>query len=130
MQHSILLLLFLSFSSLSANSATIRLGLEGDNGLEKSELSVLYLEQNYPNPFKKSTGITFRLTKSRTVQLKVFDVLGVEVTLLVDDVLEEGQYTVMWNGTDHFGERLPTGSYFFQLTDGYTTITRTTLMTN
>jgi hypothetical protein len=68
------------------------------------------LEQNYPNPFNPSTVINFTLENPSHVSLKIFDMLGREVTTLVDTVLNPGKNTVQW---DAIG--FSSGIYFYQL---------------
>ena len=71
------------------------------------------LEQNYPNPFNPSTSFEFRVSSFGFVSLKVFDVLGREITRLVNDVRPTGVYTVRWDASS-----LPSGVYFARLNQG------------
>ncbi len=71
------------------------------------------LNQNYPNPFNASTTITFTLPGSRSVTLKVYDLLGREVQTLVNDETIEGSHTVTFDGAD-----FPSGIYFYRLEAG------------
>jgi endonuclease I len=68
------------------------------------------LHQNYPNPFNPTTTITFSLSQSSIVSLRVFDVLGREVATLVDECLNGGGYNVVWNATN-----VPSGAYLYRL---------------
>jgi hypothetical protein len=68
------------------------------------------LEQNYPNPFNPVTNIQFGIPKLSDVKLIVYDALGREVKLLVDQQLEPGKYNIDWNA----GEQ-PSGVYFYRL---------------
>ncbi|MEO8166951.1 MAG: endonuclease [bacterium] len=61
--------------------------------------TVTGLSQNYPNPFNPSTTVSFALQHSSFASLKVFDVLGKEVTTLADERLEAGQHNIVWNAT-------------------------------
>ncbi len=70
----------------------------------------LMLHQNYPNPFNPSTTISYQLPTQSYVTLKVFDVLGREVATLVDDRLNAGEYSVVWNAGD-----AASGVYMYQL---------------
>ncbi len=76
------------------------------------------LSQNYPNPFNSGTEIRFALPTSGYVTLTVFDVLGREVTRLVDQDLGPGVESVSWDGTDAGGRSVPSGVYFYRLTTG------------
>ena len=68
------------------------------------------LHQNYPNPFNPSTKISYQLPEVSNVTLKVFDVLGNEITTLVNEEKSVGAYELTWNASD-----LPSGVYFYQL---------------
>lgn len=82
-----------------------------------SEESVLdyMLEQNYPNPFNPSTTIRFRLAKAARVQLAVTNLLGEQVRLLFDGELLPGEHKRVWDGRDHHGKKVPSGTYLLQL---------------
>jgi hypothetical protein len=56
------------------------------------------LNQNYPNPFNPSTRISFSITKEGPVTLHIYDILGREVTTLVNENRKAGQYTEQFNG--------------------------------
>ncbi|MEW6196658.1 MAG: exo-alpha-sialidase [Bacteroidota bacterium] len=68
------------------------------------------LYQNYPNPFNPTTTIRFSLPKNEFVQLKVFNMLGQEITKLIDGELNSGEHSVVFNAND-----LASGIYFYQL---------------
>jgi len=69
-----------------------------------------YLSQNYPNPFNPITKISFTIPKYSHVTLKVFDVLGKEISTLVDKGYIAGKYEVEFNGNN-----LSSGVYFYTL---------------
>ncbi|MCL5030163.1 MAG: Ig-like domain-containing protein [Bacteroidetes bacterium] len=75
------------------------------------------LEQNYPNPFNPSTVIQYQITKESFVTLKVYDMLGREVTALVNQYLQPGIYRVDFN-TDNMSRQLTSGTYFYTLRAG------------
>ncbi len=74
------------------------------------------LFQNYPNPFNPITKIRFNITLSRGVSegrgvlLKIYDVLGKEIAVLVNENLKPGIYEIDWNA-----ENIPSGVYFYSL---------------
>ena len=76
------------------------------------------LFQNYPNPFNSGTEIRLALPVSGQIILRVYDILGREVTRLVDRELEAGVMSVSWNGRDAGGRLLPSGMYFYRLEAG------------
>ena len=72
------------------------------------------LGQNYPNPFNPSTKINFTIPYSDNVKLTVYNQLGKEVEVLVDEFLTAGNHTVEFRA----GDRLPSGIYFYTLFSG------------
>jgi hypothetical protein len=71
------------------------------------------LSQNYPNPFNPSTTISYALPKAGAVTLKLYDIMGREVAVLVNEVKQPGNYEVQFNGSN-----FASGTYFFRLTAG------------
>ncbi len=75
------------------------------------------LRQNYPNPFNPSTNIDFQLPVSSHVKIRIFDVNGREIAILVDGQMHPGNYTVTFD-TDKYN--LSSGTFFYELeADGY-----------
>jgi hypothetical protein len=70
------------------------------------------VSQNYPNPFNPSTTIQYQLPKVATVSLKVFNTLGEEVSVLVNEYKEAGTYQARWNANT------PSGIYFYRIQAG------------
>jgi hypothetical protein len=71
------------------------------------------LEQNYPNPFNPTTNVELRVANRQLVQVRVFNVLGVEVAKLVNEIRDPGVYVVRWNAS-----ALPSGIYLCQMRTG------------
>jgi Secretion system C-terminal sorting domain len=71
------------------------------------------LEQNYPNPFNPSTTIRYQIHQTSFVSLKIFDVLGKEEAILVNEEKSPGNYEFIFNANN-----LSSGVYFFQLKVG------------
>jgi hypothetical protein len=71
------------------------------------------LEQNYPNPFNPSTEIEFLISEAGQTTLKVFDILGNEVSVLVNEQKATGKYKVTFDASN-----LPSGVYFYTLQAG------------
>ena len=71
------------------------------------------LDQNYPNPFNASTTISFTIDHPQFVTLKVYDLLGREVRMLVDEDRQAGLHNIIFDATD-----LSSGIYFYRLQAG------------
>ena len=83
------------------------------------------LEQNVPNPFNPLTRIAFDLPEPEAVSLRVFDVAGRLVRVLIGgEVYGEGHHEAVWNGRDDRGRQLASGTYFYRLTAGSYTETK------
>jgi len=78
--------------------------------------SVYSLSQNYPNPFNPVTKMNYALPKRSRVIISVYNVLGQEVTTLLNKEQDYGYHTVTWNGTDRIGKQVASGVYFARLT--------------
>ena len=87
--------------------------LTGINQIGFEVPSSFSLHQNYPNPFNPVTNIKFDLPKNGFVTLKVFDILGREITTLVNETLSAGSYETKWDGSSY-----PSGVYFYRLNSG------------
>ncbi len=79
---------------------------------------VLALAQNHPNPFNPVTSIAFDLPGSGAVSLRIFDLRGRVVRVLVDGPLEAGRHVVRWDGRDGAGRGVASGAYFYELRAG------------
>jgi len=78
--------------------------------------SAYKLNQNFPNPFNPSTNIKFELPKNSLVKLTVFNILGKELTTLVNERLNAGTYSVDWDASNS-----PSGVYFYIIeAEGFT----------
>jgi hypothetical protein len=75
--------------------------------------NVYSIEQNYPNPFNPATTIRYSIPKEGFVSLKVYNAIGEEVTKLVNEIKNAGNYDVIFNATN-----LASGVYFYRLQVG------------
>jgi hypothetical protein len=73
------------------------------------------LRQNSPNPFNPRTAIMFDMPNAGDVKISVFNVLGQNVTDLVDGHMEAGTHEVVWNGKDNDGATVASGIYFYRI---------------
>jgi hypothetical protein len=76
------------------------------------------LQQNYPNPFNAATQIHYRITVGSQVSVKIFDVCGELVKVLVAGYQEEGEYTIRWDGQTERDQPAGSGLYFCSLQAG------------
>ncbi|MEP0861470.1 MAG: T9SS type A sorting domain-containing protein, partial [Ignavibacterium sp.] len=79
-----------------------------------SEIPATYeLAQNYPNPFNPSTKIRYQIPNDGFVTLKIYDILGAEVSTLVNETKVAGKYEVNFDASS-----LASGVYIYKLTAG------------
>ena len=86
------------------------------------------LYQNSPNPFNPSTAIKFYIPQTSDVTIKIYDMLGREVTTLFNKQSEAGSHITYWNGRDRYGREAASGVYLYRLTAGSFTETKKMLM--
>jgi len=78
------------------------------------------LYHNYPNPFNPSTTIPFDVAKEQRVTITIYNMLGQEVRILMDEVKKPGYVNLVWDGRDRSGNIAATGQYFVRIvTDGF-----------
>jgi len=90
--------------ALYVNPLTVSVDGKADNPITYE------LSQNYPNPFNSGTTIEFSIPYSEYISLKIFNVLGQEVTTLVSNELSSGKYKYTWDASD-----FASGVYFYKL---------------
>jgi hypothetical protein len=76
------------------------------------------LQQNYPNPFDSETEINFQVPEDINVRVKIFNILGQEITELADRKFPKGRHSIRWNGRDNNGRKVSNGIYFYQIQSG------------
>ncbi len=86
------------------------LSVKENNTLEPEEF---FISQNYPNPFNPTTSIQYAIGNRQFVTIKVYDVLGNEVGILVNEEKPAGEYEVTFNSSG-----LASGVYVYKLTSG------------
>jgi hypothetical protein len=95
------------------NSSNNSMKIEITNSNVSAIPTSFALDQNYPNPFNPSTIISFQLPEQRQVKVAIFNMLGEEVSTLVNEVKEAGYHKVEWNGAN-----LTSGVYFYRIEAG------------
>ncbi|MFZ0389758.1 MAG: T9SS type A sorting domain-containing protein, partial [Calditrichia bacterium] len=81
----------------------------GIEGLQSQTFKNIILEQNYPNPFNPATSIQYSIAGNHHVLLTVYDLLGKEIAIIVDEDKPAGAYTVQFDASN-----LSSGIYFYQ----------------
>jgi type IX secretion system substrate protein len=81
------------------------------------------LAQNYPNPFNPSTNIQFTVADIGNVSLKIYDILGREVAVLLNEIKSVGKHKVVWDAAN-----FSSGVYFAVLKTGESTLTKSMLL--
>ncbi len=107
---------YVSTPEISEFEIMIGNSLEIEEKLKTIVPKELALGQNYPNPFNPSTTIPFTLPEKNDVTLKIFNLLGQEVTTVFKGTLDAGRYYFLWNGTSNRKDIVPSGVYIYQMT--------------
>ncbi len=94
-------------------------GFNGTTGVEENPRqqvpTAISLDQNYPNPFNPSTRIEYTLPARSYVTLRIYNILGQEVALIVDEEEAGGHHSVEWNGRSMAGSTVSSGVYFYRV---------------
>ena len=76
----------------------------------------IFLKQNFPNPFNPETTISFSLAKdAKNAKIEIYNIKGQKVKTLVNDHLQIGNHSIIWNGDDESGKPVGSGIYFYKL---------------
>jgi outer membrane protein assembly factor BamB len=73
------------------------------------------LEQNYPNPFNPSTIIKYSVPIESKVKLSIFNTLGEQIALLINETIPAGYHEYEWNATTNSGSKVSSGIYFYRI---------------
>ena len=93
-------------------SPTLVLGVDDDSGPLPDDY---LLQQNYPNPFNPATTIQYSVAVKSHVTIDIHNLLGQNVTRLIDETKSAGTYSVEWDGCDADGRDVASGIYFYTL---------------
>jgi TolB protein len=99
----------------SINPAWCPIKPSGINPGSGFQLRNNYMNQNHPNPFDMSTTIDFTLTSYGHVHLEIFDLSGKQINKLLDEEKAAGNYSVVWDSRNRYGEVVPDGLYLYCL---------------
>nr|MBC8205009.1 right-handed parallel beta-helix repeat-containing protein [FCB group bacterium] len=100
----------LPFNGLAPDIGALESNYTGVRDLTAATPGEFYLGQNYPNPFNECTVITYGLPRGTQVELKVYNILGALVEVLVEGMVEAGDHRIVWNPVG-----LSSGMYFLRL---------------
>jgi len=95
--------------------ATVYTLLEGQGVDEEIGNANVVIINNYPNPFRDKTSISFFIKNSSPIELDIFNIKGQRIKTLVSELMEGGSHDIEWNGTDNNGNCLESGIYFIKL---------------
>ncbi len=84
---------------------------------DETIITAFLLDQNYPNPFNPSTVIQYSIARASNVSLKLYNILGSEITTLVNEPQAAGSYSLLFNSKD-LVHGLSSGIYFYRLQAG------------
>ncbi len=76
------------------------------------------LDGNSPNPFTSGTAVSYRVDRTDSVVLTIYNALGQVVRTLPQGQVTPGEHTAVWDGRDNDGNRVGSGTYFYELTVG------------
>ena len=99
-----------NISTLKDGQITIITGVDKNNTEIPKTFS---LSQNYPNPFNPSTSIRYELPVLSKVKIMIYDILGREITTLINETRPAGRYEIKWNAS-----RFSSGVYFYRIQAG------------
>ena len=104
---------------------------EFGKSIQESNTSVpteFELGTNYPNPFNPTTTIQFAVPEEAHVTLEVYDMMGRQVSTLVNGQLSAGRYDATWNGRSDGGSTVASGVYIYRITAGTYVESKTMLL--
>ena len=76
------------------------------------------LIQNYPNPFNSSTTFKFQIAKEEQVNITIYSITGQKIKTIENRSMEPGYYTVDWQGTNSYGQKVSSGVYLARMQAG------------
>ena len=90
---------------------------------------IFALRQNYPNPFNPVTTIAYDVPEMASVRVDIYNILGQRVCTLINRSHEPGYYRIQWDGTNDYGQVLPSGMYIYSIqASGFTSVKKLVLM--
>lgn len=84
-------------------------------GVEVHRMKLAQAHTVFPNPFWRRTDITFSISESQRVTIRLYNILGQSVRTVLNEILPAGQHIVTFDGADDRGHALPAGVYFYEI---------------
>lgn len=97
-------------------------GIQISTGIDLQDQTVpedFSMSQNYPNPFNSITTIDYAIPQTVPVQIIIYNILGQEITVLVNGLQTPGFYTCRWNGRNQQHEQAESGIYLYSIRAGH-----------
>jgi len=108
-----------STDTLEAENAPFSLIVNGENALSAYEEELIpaqyALHQNYPNPFNPVTTVRYDLPENSLVTITIYDMLGKEISTIVNEYQDAGYKSIVWNATNDYGQSISAGIYIYQI---------------
>ena len=76
---------------------------------------VFNLHQNYPNPFNPKTNIVFDVPEISKINIEIFNIYGQKIQTLINNIIQPGLHSLLWDGRDKNGKELSSGIYFCRM---------------
>lgn len=105
-----------SFVSSGLSATVVEIHRHSPTGFENVGSSTIQLLKNVPNPFDSKTKISFTLNERTHAKLRIADISGWEVAILVNETLCSGYHEVVWNGKNFNCSPVKNGIYLYELT--------------
>jgi len=87
-------------------------GIDDENIISPSAYNLL---QNFPNPFNPQTKIKYAVSSESKINIIIYNTLGKEIKVLIDETRNSGEYEITWDGTDNFKNKVASGVYFITM---------------
>jgi hypothetical protein len=110
------------------NSEEVRLGTSTLTGIVEAKENGVNLGNAYPNPFNTIIAIPLEISENTRTSIKIYNMLGEEVSSLIDEELMAGAHTFYWDGTRNNGTPVSGGMYFFRVSTAKGTASKTLLL--
>jgi hypothetical protein len=113
-----------AFSYILRQNGTTEVESSGDNNILSKDFI-----KSYPVPFNSMSSIKFAISKESFVKIKIYNSLGKEIKILLEENLSPGEYNLQWAARDKYGNPLPSGVYLISLqTDNVFKTTKTVFL--